>query len=545
MTANPGKPGLNRARARGGRASPNEQQSLSFEPLRATADRDQLRNPSQRTDVEAARGAPLTATIAAPKARTDEETSTMATMTMTMTATHTKDSTPTPLISAVIACLNVSFDSVAANRGAPGPDRVTIDQLRKHWPAVINDLGNSLADGTYRVGDIRRVWIPKASGGQRALGIPNVIDRVVQEAVRRTIEPIFEPTFHESSHGFRPGRSCHTAVAQARQHLEEGHEWVVDLDLEKFFDSVHHQRLLARIGLRVNDPALLALINQMLRAKVVLPDGVVINNEEGVPQGGPLSPLLSNIVLSELDEELAQREHRFVRYADDCNIYVRSERAGQRVMESVTRFIERRMRLKVNRGKSAVALAGDRHFVGFRIMRNAEDGTTEVIPSQRSVTRLYARVKELTPRNWGGPLAVMIAYQPFEHGAPLRSDEIRRFDRRHPRCGTAFLLVVALTSILVHALIGHPSWPVLVASRLLGLPVVAGLAYEAIRFAGRHPSSVVGRLVRAPGEWLQSLTTAPPDDDMIEVAVAALEAVLVLEAEAAEAVADVDVTGAA
>ncbi len=409
MTANPGKPGLNRARARGGRASPNEQQSLSFEPLRATADRDQLRNPSQRTDVEAARGAPLTATFAAPKARTDEETSTMATMTMTMTATHTKDSTPTPLISAVIACLNVSFDSVAANRGAPGPDRVTIDQLRKHWPAVINDLGNSLADGTYRVGDIRRVWIPKASGGQRALGIPNVIDRVVQEAVRRTIEPIFEPTFHESSHGFRPGRSCHTAVAQARQHLEEGHEWVVDLDLEKFFDSVHHQRLLARIGLRVNDPALLALINQMLRAKVVLPDGVVINNEEGVPQGGPLSPLLSNIVLSELDEELAQREHRFVRYADDCNIYVRSERAGQRVMESVTRFIERRMRLKVNRGKSAVALAGDRHFVGFRIMRNAEDGTTEVIPSQRSVTRLYARVKELTPRNWGGPLAVMIA----------------------------------------------------------------------------------------------------------------------------------------
>jgi group II intron reverse transcriptase/maturase len=183
------------------------------------------------------------------------------------------------------------------------------------------------------------------------------------------LEPLYEPTFHTSSHGFRPGRSCHTAIAEARQHLEEGYEWVVDLDVEKFFDQVHQQRLMARLAQRVSDKRLLELIGKMLKAKVVMPDGVVVSTEEGVPQGGPLSPLLSNIVLDELDGELERRGHRFVRYADDCNIYVRSERAGQRVMASVVSFIERRLRLKVNASKSAVARPEERHFVGFRLRR--------------------------------------------------------------------------------------------------------------------------------------------------------------------------------
>jgi RNA-directed DNA polymerase len=231
---------------------------------------------------------------------------------------------------------------------------------------------------------------------------------VVQEAVRQVLEPLYEPTFHASSHGFRPERSCHTAIAEARQHLEEGHEWVVDLDLEKFFDRVHHQRLMARLAQRVSDKRMLVLIGKMLKAKVVMPDGVVVSTDEGVPQGGPLSPLLSNIVLDELDCELEQRGHRFVRYADDCNIYVRSERAGQRVMASVVSFIERRLRLKVNASKSAVARPEERHFVGFRLRREPPDGDVEVLLSKRSKDRIDEQVRERTPRTWGGSLRACI-----------------------------------------------------------------------------------------------------------------------------------------
>jgi group II intron reverse transcriptase/maturase len=307
----------------------------------------------------------------------------------------------------VIERLEEAFEKVAANHGAPGPDRQSIEYVREHIQELVPELRVSLLNGSYRPGDIRRVWIPKAGGGQRGLGIPNVVDRMVQEAIRLVLEPIYEPTFHESSHGFRPNRSCQTAIAEARSYVEKGNEWVVDLDLEKFFDRVHHQRLMGRLAQRLDDKPLLVLIGRMLKTKVVMPDGVKVSTEEGVPQGGPLSPLLSNIVLSELDEELARRGHRFVRYADDCNIYVRSERAGQRVMASVTSFINRRLRLKVNESKSAVARPETRHFLGYRL-QPVKGELPEVLLSERSEKRLLERIGELTPRSRGRSLEAII-----------------------------------------------------------------------------------------------------------------------------------------
>ncbi len=330
------------------------------------------------------------ATRAAPKPADKDKKATVATM------------------DEVTQRLEQAFRNVERNRGAPGPDGKTLDLMRKHLGEWLPLLRAALLWGTYIPGDIRRVWIPKASGGQRGLGIPNVIDRVVQEAVRLVLEPLYEPTFHGSSHGFRQERSCHTAIAEAVRHVEEGHDWVVDLDLKQFFDRVNQQRLMSRLAERVHDKAVLVLIARMLKAKVILPDGVVVPTKEGVPQGGPLSPLLSNIVLDELDWELERRGHRFVRYADDCNIYVRSERAGKRVMASVKQFIEKRLRLEVNEQKSAVARPEERHFLGFRLRCEPLDGRIEVRLSKRSKERIGEKIRELVPRNFGNSLDACI-----------------------------------------------------------------------------------------------------------------------------------------
>jgi RNA-directed DNA polymerase len=244
------------------------------------------------------------------------------------------------------------------------------------------------------------VFIPKPGGGQRGLGIPNVIDRIVQQAVLQVLEPVFEPTFHTSNHGFRPKRGATTAIAEAKEHLEAGYRTIVDLDLAQFFDRVHHQRLLDRIGQRVADRRVIALVRSMLKAAVVMPDGTRIIVREGTPQGGPLSPLLSNIVLDELDQELARRGHRFVRYADDCNVFVGSARAGARVMASIAKFLASRMRLQVNAEKSAVRHPSKVHFLGFRFLLR-QDGQIGVLLSAKTERRLAATIREMTPPNWG------------------------------------------------------------------------------------------------------------------------------------------------
>jgi RNA-directed DNA polymerase len=303
--------------------------------------------------------------------------------------------------------LRRAFRRVASNRGAPGPDRRSIHEVATHLDWVIEKLHAELVAGKYLPGAIRRVWIPKSGGGERGLGIPNVIDRIVQQAVHQVLSPWYDASFHASSHGFRPARSCHTAIAEARSHVGSGHDWVVDIDLEKFFDTVPHDRLMSRLEERISDARILRLIRRMLRAKVVMPDGVVVSTEEGTPQGGPLSPLLSNIVLDELDQELAKRGHRFVRYADDCNVYTRSKRAAERVMRSTVHFIERRLGLRVNASKSAVARTGQRHFLGFRL--RLQKGESRVGLSERTQERLRSRIREQTPRTWGQSLRACIA----------------------------------------------------------------------------------------------------------------------------------------
>jgi RNA-directed DNA polymerase len=296
---------------------------------------------------------------------------------------------------------------VARNKGAAGVDGRSVDEVVAAAPRLLPYLRRELLAGTYRPGDIRRVWIPKPGGGQRGLGIPNVVDRWVQQAVLQVLQPIFEPTFHSSSHGFRPGRGAQTAIDEAKKYLAAGFSITVDVDLSKFFDRVNHQRLLCRLAQRVSDGRILQLIHRMLKAKVVLPEGTRITTEEGAPQGGPLSPILSNIVLDELDWALARRGLRFVRYADDFSVFVRSERAGRRVMDSIRQFITRRLRLVVNEEKSSVSRPNDLTFLGFHL-GESPDGRVTVTPSKRTEDRLDLRIRELTPRTWGQSVSACI-----------------------------------------------------------------------------------------------------------------------------------------
>jgi len=290
---------------------------------------------------------------------------------------------------------------VASNQGAAGVDGQSVDEVVAKAAKLIPRLRHQLLEGLYRPSEVRRVWIPKPGGGERGLGIPTVLDRWVQQAIHQVLAPIFEPTFHDSSHGFRPLRGARTAIPEAAALVNAGHEWVVSLDLSKFFDRVNHQRLLSRLGQRVSDKRVLRLILQMLKAKTVLPDGTKVAQEEGTPQGGPLSPLLSNIVLDELDWELERRGLRFVRYADDLNVFVRSERAGTRVRGGLTRFVEQRLRLKVNEDKTVVERPENVHILGFSLRKNEEKGITDILLSKRTKDRIRSKVRELTPRNWG------------------------------------------------------------------------------------------------------------------------------------------------
>ena len=295
---------------------------------------------------------------------------------------------------------------VRSNKGSPGIDGMTVDELpgylREHWPTIRQQL----LRGTYQPQPVKRVEIPKRdSGGVRKLGIPCAMDRFIQQAVQQVLQRRWDPTFSEHSYGFRPGRSAHHAIAQAQRYIADGDGYVVDLDLEKFFDRVNHDRLLGHVARRVADTRLLTLIRAFLNAGVMENGLVGPRMDEGVPQGGPLSPVLSNLVLDELDRELERRGHRFVRYADDCNVYVGSARAGQRVMESITHFITTRLKLTVNRAKSAGGRPQARTFLGFSFT-GGRRLKRRIAPS--AVQRLRRRVRTLTRRSRGVSLEQMV-----------------------------------------------------------------------------------------------------------------------------------------
>ena len=293
---------------------------------------------------------------------------------------------------------------VKKNGGSPGIDGMTVDELpgylKQHWL----EIREHLLSGTYQPRPVRRVELPKPDGGVRKLGVPTVLDRMIQQAVMQVLQGSWDNTFSESSYGFRPGRSAHQAVARAQHHIAAGYRWVVDLDLEKFFDRVNHDRLMGQIASRVHDKRLLRLIRSWLKAGV-LENGLVGPTDEGTPQGGPISPLLSNLVLDQLDRELERRGHRFARYADDCNIYVRSRRAGQRLMGGLTRLLEGKLKLKVNREKSAVARPWERKFLGFSFT-NGKLPKRRIAPKAKA--RFEARIRILTRRTRGISIETMV-----------------------------------------------------------------------------------------------------------------------------------------
>jgi len=297
-----------------------------------------------------------------------------------------------------------AWKRVRANKGSPGIDGMTVDDLtgylKENWPRIRDEL----LRGEYRPQPVKEVLIPKPDGGTRRLGIPTVMDRFIQQGIQQVLGSVYDPTFSEHSYGFRPRRRAHQAVEQAKRYIAEGYEWVVDMDLKKFFDRVNHDILMGRLAIRIGDKRVLRVIRRYLQAGIMV-NGVVQERWEGTPQGGPLSPLLSNILLDELDKELERRGHRFCRYADDANIYVKSERAGGRVFASIEEFLFKRLKLRVNREKSAVARYHERGFLGFSFTSGK---TLKVKATENSLDRLKERVREITRRSRGISLTQVI-----------------------------------------------------------------------------------------------------------------------------------------
>ena len=297
-----------------------------------------------------------------------------------------------------------ALNRVRQNKGAPGVDNMTVDELsdylKREWPSI----KERIVKGTYKPKPVRRVEIPKPNGGTRMLGIPTVLDRLIQQAMHQVLSPVFDPDFSDSSFGFRPGRSAHQAVTQAREIIRSGRRWVVDIDLKQFFDEVNQDILMSRISRTIQDKTMNHLIREYLRSGIMI-DGCVNQTIKGTPQGGPLSPLLSNIVLDLLDKELERRGHPFCRYADDCNIYVASQRSGERVMATITRFIEDRLRLKVNREKSAVARPWHRKFLGYTVTWHTE---TKLRVAPKSIQKLQKNLKQLFRKGRGRNLSRLI-----------------------------------------------------------------------------------------------------------------------------------------
>ena len=288
-----------------------------------------------------------------------------------------------------------AYKQVKENGGSSGIDGMETDELREWLGKNINTLRMTLLNEQYKVEPVRKVEIPKPDGGKRMLGIPTVKDRLIQQAIQQELSLYYDPLLSENSYGFRPGRSAHQAILRAVEYIKEGKEWVVDIDLEKFFDRINHDRLMQRLSKGIGDKRLLRLIRAYLQAGI-MDEGLMEQRTAGTPQGGPLSPLLSNIVLDELDKELERRGHSFCRYADDCNIYVRSRKAGERIMSSIVDFIERKLKLKVNREKSGVRHCSDVKFLGYTIM--PECG---IRVANKSIDRLKDRIREITRRNRG------------------------------------------------------------------------------------------------------------------------------------------------